>query len=765
VKRFGLAMPVLVVVSFLFPVLCLAQDEGTFSGAVSITGRIVDGERESAKFQEYREIPEGVSGSIELKHQRKDGYYLDLKASDIAEDDQYTNLRIGKYGKYRIEIVYDQIPHRFAFDALTLYGGIGSGNLTLSPRLQSDLQGSTSANDLAARTKSALTGAPQVDLELMRKIGKVNIDVMAFDPLNLRIELSREERRGARPFFGSFGFGNAIEIAEPIDYDTTEVKLIAEYSQRPLLLNATYTLSIFKNNIDTVTWANPFRAVDSTNATAYTATFAAGPSRGLIDLYPDNISNNLSLTGSWSDLPFRTRISATASWAWQRQDDDLVPYTTNTAIKVGAESGVAGVPVPINAFDPSALPASHVDAKNNVSLYNLGLTSRPLDFMNVKARYRYYESDKKTDIVEFPGHVRFDAVWEPEHEANVPNSYKKHTAGVDVGLDVARVTNLGVGYTFEKIKRTNREVEDQEDNTVKVSVDNRSLAWLDLKASYERSTRRGKYDFETPFLATHLGEEGEGPVPQLPSLRKYDQANRDRDRIRLLATVYPLDPLSVTGSVVFGKDKFDSSDFGLLDDKHQIYSLDVDYAVSQWLNLFAFYSFEKYTNTQKARQWTPDAIGDPFTRETGVESNSNWTAENEDKLNTFGAGVDFAIIPKKLGLKLTYSYSKTDGKIKLASPLGTSANDNNAFTPLDFTEVDDVTLHRLDARLKYQINKNLAVAVGYMWEKFDIRDFNLEGFTNVPTTTTGAYNGALLMGTLPKDYDANVVYTKLVYTF
>jgi opacity protein-like surface antigen len=328
-----------------------------------------------------------------------------------------------------------------------------------------------------------------------------------------------------------------------------------------------------------------------------------------------------------------------------------------------------------------------------------------------------------------------------------------------------KATTLTVGYTHDNIRRTNREVENQRENIYKVSIDNKSVSWLDLRASYERSARRGRYDYNIPFAATHIGEELEPPVPQLPFLRKYDEANRNRDRVQFLATAYPMDPLSVTGSVTFGKDDFKDSPFGLLDDKHQIYALDVDYALTEGVNLFAFYSFEKFTKSQKARQWTPGALGDAFTTEPGLESNSNWDADHEDKVNTVGLGVDVAILPKKLSLKVAYSYSRSDGKIRLSSPVGTAATDNNAFTPVDFTEVDDVKLHTLNARLRYQVNKSLAVAVGYMWEKFDIRDFNLSGFTNVPTTAAGAYNGALLMGTLPKDYDVNVVYAKLVYSF
>lgn len=763
---------VLMTLFLLLPLYSFAGEDGTVSGKASVAVSTLEDERESAKFQEYREVPDGISGSTELRYKKND-YFLEVTADKISQDDQYLNLRTGFYGKYRIEISYDRIPHRFAFDAKTLYSGVGTGRLILSDRIQSDLQNTASSTALARKLDDYFAGSFTTDLELLRKKGTANIDLMALDPFNLRVEFSREKREGARPFFGSFGFGNAIEIAEPIDYNTTDIKVIAEYTKRPLYLNLTFYSSEFDNNTGTLTFDNPFRVSDSTTATAYTATFAAGPSKGLIDLYPDNSYQSISFTGSLMDLPLKSRLSATAALGWLRQDDNFVPYTINTAIKKGAVSGIAGVPVPINAFDVSSLPKASPDAKVDTTLVNLLLTSKPISILRVKGKYRFYEYDNNTDIISFPGHVRFDAVWEPEHEDNVPTSYKKHTAGIDLGFDLFKATTLTLGYTFENTERKNREVEDQDENIYRVALDTKPLSWLDLRLAYERSERRGDYNYLIPFVATHItspeeaGEVAAGtePVAQIPFLRKYDEAERDRDRVQLIASVYPIEPLTLTGQIIYGRDDFKDSAFGLLDDKHEIYSIDADYSISDRWNIFAFYSYEKYKNSQKARQWTPGSLGDPFLKEKGLNSNSNWNADNEDIVNTVGGGLNIAFMPKKLDFKLTYSYSETDGKVKLLSPLGTSATDSNPFVPAEFSDVDDVKLQTLDAKVKYRIMKGLSIALGYMWERFDISDFENRGFTYIPTTATGDYNGALLMGTLPKDYNVNILYAKLSYNF
>ena len=765
-----------IAVILLSPIHSYAEDGTTMSGMSSITLRTVSGERESSKFLEYREIPDGISGNLEFQYKSKNYYFLGLKARDIAEDDQNVNLSMGKYGRYRMELIYDKLPHRFAFDAKTLYAGTGTGNLVLSDRLQSDLQGGFDGDivpdptQLAARLQSYFDGAASTDLELFRENGMVNIDVMTLNPLNMRIEFKREEREGTRPFAGSFGFANVNEIPEPIDYETTSIKFIAEFAKRPYYLSGSYYFSTFQNNIDTLTWDNPFRVSDGTASNAYSVTNTSGASKGLIDLYPDNDYHNASLTGSFMDLPLKSRVSATTSWGWMRQDDALVPFTTNTAINTTSTPAA-----PFVASDPASLPASKVDAKVDTSLYNVQVTSRPLNFMHTKARYRYYEYDNNTGQIDFPGRVRLDAAWLTEAEKNLPTGYIKNTAGMDIAFDVIRATTLTFGYTYDKVKRAHREAFKTEDDIYEVSIDTKPLAWVDFRISYERSERDGNYDFTVPF-------EGVSPNAQLPFLVKYDEADRDRDRIRLLTTVYPIEPLTVTVSATYGKDKFEDSSFGLLEDQHQIYSFDADYSVTDRLNFNTFYSYERYKNKSNARQWTPcnpvtDTIttpgctgagegADPYFMVTGLDSPSNWIAENQDRTNTVGAGLNAALLPSKLDFDITYSFSTTDGEVALSSPVGANnAVDPNNFTPAGFAQVDDIKIQTLDAKVKLHFNKGLSLAVGYLWEIFDISDFSDNGFDFVPTTATGTFNGGVLMGVLPKDYTASVIYTKLIYRF
>lgn len=705
-------------------VTLFAKDKGvhTLSGELGITGRITDGEDDSAKAQEYRDLDSDVYGDLKVQYEKKDEYFSEASGQNIGRDDQYYSARGGRYGKFKIEASYDELPHRFADDAETIYSGTGSGDLTLKGAKQD-----VAFADRANRLNALSANAKSVDIKLKRKKVEVNTDVAAYDPLNFRVEFGREHKDGSRPFFGSFGLDNTEEIPEPIDYDTTEVKFIGEYAPKPFYVNVSYYFSLFENNTDTLTWDNPFRATDA----------AGQPSTGLIDLAPDNHYHNVSVSGSYMKIPLKTRVSATAAWGWMIQDDDLVPYTTNTALTT---------PSGEDASDANSLPEKSADAEVNTSLYHVLLTSRPLQLMQIKGKFRYFDYDNNTEQIKFPGLVPADDSFvTPDAPGatsivNLPTSYKKTTAGGNLGFDVFKKTRLNLRYTYEQTKRTNREVDRQDDHIFGGSIDTNFLSWLDLRASYERTDRDiDEYDFDV-YL-----ESGQD-LDQLPGLRKYDEADMTRDRIQFQATACPLETLVLGGSFTYGEDDFDDSPYGLLEDKHYIVTFETDYTVSDRLNLHAFYSYEYYKNRQKDFGEVPSS---PIV-------DADWFSRSKDVVNTVGTGVQAVLIPEKLNLDVSYSFSDVDGKIDFYTP----AADTD-----DFNTVDETRLHILEAKLHYRAWKPCLFTLGYVYEKFDYEDYNKDGFSNVPTDPGGNSNGAYLMDTLPEDYDVHVVYLRVAYRF
>jgi hypothetical protein len=95
-------------------VLCwnaIAQERSP-TGKVSFTPAQVNIKGHPAKFNEYRDLRDGVYGHIGL-HYDAENTHLDFRAEDIGYRDQKYELGGGEWGSYSYFLDYDEIPHNF----------------------------------------------------------------------------------------------------------------------------------------------------------------------------------------------------------------------------------------------------------------------------------------------------------------------------------------------------------------------------------------------------------------------------------------------------------------------------------------------------------------------------------------------------------------------------------------------------------------------------------------------------------------------------
>ena len=683
-----------------------AKTQTDISGKAEIILRNTNGDRESSKFDEYGDRAQAVTGNIEISRTRENSSEIQVKMKNIGQDDQNLLLSGESYGTVKIEAGYDELPHRYYYGARTLYSGIGTGNLTLDDNLQSNLE-STPFTELDNRLSTYFNSAVSGDPAVTRKKGSLRIEWTIFDPVKFNIELKKEKKEGTIPRFGSFGTANTVELLEPVDYDSTQLRLTGEYNKGSLYLSTSYYFSSFENSIKQLSWDNPLVLNDS----------MFNPSRGLMSLAPDNNYHNLSATGLITILPLRTRISANAALGWMWQNDSLTAYTVNTAVAA------------------PAVPVNNIDGEVRTRLLNVMLTSNPYNSLNFKIRFKGYEYINNTTPIIFPGYVDSDNYFVSTPVANLPSSYWKKTLDTGLRMDLLENTRLALNYTWDKTGRNNREVSEQEDKGLKASLDSAHFTWLYLRASYERINRDvDNYVFDS-YLAS--GED----LTQNPLLRKYDEADMKRDRVHFNADITPWDKLGLSFSYIFGKDDFEHSTYGLMEDRHNIFSVDADYALNKNSNFHVFYTNERYRNITAGNEFTGD-----------------WTVTGEDKIQTIGGNLRTRFFSDNLDLDISYSYSKADGVLDFTSN-GTEYSSLN--------NVDDSKFHTLEAEMNYKMGEKWTCSLGYLWEKAVYRDFNKEGFTYVPSdgSDIGFYQGALLMGILPEDYEVNQMYIKFLYYF
>jgi len=361
--------------------------------------------------------------------------------------------------------------------------------------------------------------------------------------------------------------------------------------------------------------------------------------------------------------------------------------------------------------------------------------------------------------------VREDAEWRPPGNPSavfgpLPIAHDKHTASLTAAWDLSEKTRLGASYTFERMNRSFREVAWMNDHRLKASLDVAPSSWLDLRASYEYIRRS-----TAPYLSTQSElAHGETTFGMLPYLRKLDEAERRTNQGQATVTVTPTDRLTLSGSAQYGKDDYLASAAGLQLARRDEYGVDLSYLLTDRLSVYAAYTFEKFRYDMAGRQWVPGGISDPYVSETGLASNSNWTAEPLDRYHTVGLGGEAQLIPKALRLSVGYSFSRSRGRIGLSSPMGTPADDMNPFVPTSFENVDNIDFHNLSADLEWTLGKRTSLAAGYVFEKYRIDDYNYAGFTYTPANfSPGALPsaGLLMGGMLPWPYHTSVAYLRL----
>ncbi|MBI4668284.1 MAG: MtrB/PioB family decaheme-associated outer membrane protein [Elusimicrobia bacterium] len=736
--KFGICMALLAAVSSGLQAGIFDKTTGDADAGVSIHF----GDDDNFKYNEYSYKTDTAlrpfAGANVLALNNEDDHFLKADFAVKYKEDLDLKLETGHYGLYKFDLGFSRMGHNFAFGAKTLYSGIGTGELVIDDAVQTDLQGAASATNLVTRLTPYMDSAGKIDLALKRDTMKTNFVWQSLAPLTLSLDAMHEWRKGTRPFSGTFGFGNAIEIPEPIDYFTNNIRFNAEYAGKPLYASLTYERSVFDNDITTLRYDNPFRITDTTNSRAYAQNYAGGPKTGLSALPPDNTYDNVSALVA-KNLPWHSRMSAQVSYGVMKQNDQLPPVTVNTAI--------AGYPL--------ALPAESPDAKINKGFYQLSLVSRPIQKLHLKAGYKYNQHKNKTDIRSVAAYVRMDAVIEGDSTPSYV-SYIKRTGELEASYDLGGKDTLSAAYENEGAAFDQGSAKSEDANIYKLSWNSRRLDWLTGRLSLEHENKNSDYPDYTSANA------------ELPWTRKYYAASKKTNGISAMTTIVPTDDLAVNLEYKYGKDDYNKSLFGLREGNQHIAGVDADYHLTENISLNAFFTYELRDTDQQSRQWVPSSTGSPYVPAyASVENLSNWTLKIKDAAYTPGLGITVKDLVKEgLDLEAEGSLTKASGKADYDSAKGTAGvDDNNAFDPQDFGELDDTTLISFASRLNYKLDDTWNFFLGYQYERWKIKDFVYDGYADIAVTGAGAYNSLLTMNTLPRDYAVHALYLKAAYRF
>ncbi len=166
------------------------------------------------------------------------------------------------------------------------------------------------------------------------------------------------------------------------------------------------------------------------------------------------------------------------------------------------------------------------------------------------------------------------------------HSVKRSSFDIDGAFTIAPNTSLKAGYSQQGTDYTHRIWETTDEDVFRVSLDTTGNERLMLRAQYENRQRTGD-GFEAHALAD---------VGELPSMRHFDIADRDRNRFTFIGSVGVTSTIELNASAGVGRDEYPDSQHGLLSFDSDQYSVGASIAPDDRYNLTANYGWENYTS-------------------------------------------------------------------------------------------------------------------------------------------------------------------------
>jgi hypothetical protein len=389
---------------------------------------------------------------------------------------------------------------------------------------------------------------------------------------------------------------------------------------------------------------------------------------------------------------------------------------------------------------------------------NFGATSHPFQLpLTFYAKYRLYGLHDESDQIRIAAWIlndrTADGVQGPT-EAKRQSSYTKQNAEVDGRYQIIQPVAATLGVGWEEWSRDKEAAHDPTDGSVfdvyqtdevflKAALDATPFDWLLARLTYMPSWKGGDYKRGRPPTSTQIWGYAV----------RFDEANRERQRLDLMVQITPFDTLSISPVAGWRHDDFFNSPFGLQWETSWSAGIDVNWNPVERLSFSAGYVREVIDRDLKSRS-TAGALDNDFV--------SNMT----DTVDTFHVSSKLELIPKVLTWTTSANYSTSDGSVKTRNTTGTVPS-NLVLTPANAAgRWPDITdqLVRLETKLSYQFAKAWTASLSYAWEQWRHHDWRTNDWLPFNPIQQGA-NGDVYLGVDQKNYDAHILAVTLKYKF
>lgn len=759
-----------------------------FSGIFDVGGQATRVDGDAARYERYRDMRDGAYAGITLARQTTSSLFSAAIWHPGYRDQRYDASYAGP--RLNLQADWTSIPLNFSYLTRTPYAVSGS-TLTLDDSAQRAVEVKTAvgvpcapggppaacsnaAQATLARTNRSIYNSLATPFELRHRRDTAGVD-LTYSPttaIDVDMTFMSTKREGQQPWGASFAFNTAVEVPLPVDQRTNDVSVATSWASERSMLRAGWDGSWFNNAFQSLTWDNPIRLTDFTNGrplpngpfdpNGYSN--GNGPAMGRMSVAPDNMMHVVSLTGLHK-MAGRTTLNGTLQLTTQTQNDQLIPWTINSVINT---------PAVFAAFPHlTQLPRQTAEAEAKGVNGLLNLSARPFRSTGFAVRYRYNKRDVQTPVFDATEYVRFDAVPE-EIEEGLSHQFDsaRHFFDASVSFMPVGMGSLRVGYGHEAVERHGRGFANVGENIFRVSYDAFSSQFVTVRASVDGGRRRGE-----GFVEAASGNDDEeasvGPGGTQPTLRYYDEADRNRTRGTVLVTVMPHAAFDVSLQVAAGKDEFlrDPSApvtrpdelFGLLEQTNLSWNIGITVHPSDVVGAGVSYGQDSFGSFQKSRNANPPP--DP----SWTDPRRDWTLDNDDRIKIFSANLDLLRALRNTDIRFGYDYSDSDNSFVHGGPRVAALSALGQFIALPNVKN---RWQRATADVEYFFTEKVGVGAGYYFDKLDITDYSTvdsNGPVGVAGSATGVPRiddlGELMLGYGNRPYSGSTGFLRLLYKF
>jgi MtrB/PioB family decaheme-associated outer membrane protein len=677
-----------------------------YEGFVEVGGRFYLNDPDTKKlgrFFRYEDWSPGPFGNFYYGAHRTGADPFDLTAwgYDMGWDDQAYQLYLSQPGTYYVTFGWDETPHNYAFDAKTTFGPIG-GNVLSTPCYPTGGGNVCGGGAPTANTADFVNANSNIfDLGFRRDTASAAARWTPDDNWDITADYSHLDRHGTQPLSAvtfTNGTRTSVQLPKPVDDTTQDGHLKAEYAGsspwgKPFNVALGYGISVYNDNVGCGSVGGGFRGpgLSDGNCLTFQNPWVApagnagnSPAWNRYSLWPDNQAQSVTATAGVG-LPLSSRYMGTFQYSWMTQDDTFLASTIN--------------PLAVLA----TLPRSNLDGDARTILSNNVLHTQITPDLDSKLRYRYYDYHSNQDPMTIANvYTNPDRNSTLTDETAWPLNFNKQNANAELVYRPWKWLDVGAIYEWERWQHNypadGVNVVTDEPTSRAVTNENSGKAFFDAKwgwSTLRTSVRYGERRFDGDYVSPGAGMSD--------FMRTVDLQNRDSTVVKsswdinVTNTVtftptggYQLNDYPADGITTVGISSYESWNVGG----------DVAWTVTPMLALYVSYMHE-------------DGARETFQRPNNSPPLSRQVYHTHDLDDVFIVGGKYTMIPDKLFLNATYTYSR--GTSKWASTCGAGGCDPN---PVPTYPDTHNTNQRVDAWVKYVFDESVLKAAGFTGKPF-----------------------------------------------